>query len=650
MSTSSIGSLINSALGGLNIASNSLQTAGHNISNVNTVGYSRQSVLQSARTPQFSGAGFIGSGVQMDGVMRSYDSYLQGQLWDANGKLGAATAMNDQLSQLNNVLSDSGSGLSPALNDFFSAVQAASNNPAGVPERQALISNAQVLANRFNTLDGRMQDMAKGINTQLQAHVSTINTLASQLADLNRSILDVQGGNQAQQPNDLLDQRDQIIAELGKEVGVTVVPQDNGQVNVFIGTGQALVAGAKYSALTTVQDPLDAQRLEVAYKQSGSVISKQLTSGMVGGLLRFRDQSLDPARDALGRVAIGVASSMNQQQGLGLDLNGQLGGGGTAIFNLPQVLVQGAAGNMSSITAQVNDVGKLQASDYRVTYDGTAWQVLRQSDGKIPSDLSVSGSTISFDGLTLNVAGAPGAGDTFLVQPTRKAGSGITVAIDDPKQLALAAPYVSNAGANAGNVSLSEGASGKATTGINLPAAAFGQRIDIKFSNPTTFTISYGSPATAVPGGPFTYTDGMGINLPYPTPSSANWSVKLSGNAAVAGDSFSLTPSGPGDNRNGLAMAALQSQNLLEGDSATFAASYGRMITRIGTDGSQAQATEKAQNNLYTQVQQAQQSVSGVNLDEEAANMIRYQQAYQASAKVIQIANTLFDSILAIKG
>ncbi|MEK8090580.1 flagellar hook-associated protein FlgK [Thermithiobacillus plumbiphilus] len=647
MSTSSIGSLINSALGGLNIASSSLQTTGHNISNVNTPGYSRQSVLQSARTPQFSGAGFIGSGVQMEGVMRSYDSYLQGQLWDVNGKLGAASTMNAQLSQLNNMLSDPGSGLSPALNDFFAAVQAASNNPAGIPERQALISNAEVLANRFNALDGRMQDMANGVNTQLQDHVSTINTLAAELADLNRRILDMQGGNPAQQPNDLLDQRDQLIADLGKEVGVTVVPQDNGQVNVFIGTGQTLVAGAKYSALTTVQDPLDPLRLEVAYEKSGSVISKQLTSGTVGGLLRFRNESLDPARNALGRIAVGVASSMNDQQALGLDLEGQLGGNGANIFTMPKVGVQGAAGNTGSISsAVVSDIGKLQASDYRVTYDGSAWQVLRQSDGKTPSDLSVSGGTISFDGLTLTVGAAPATGDSFLVQPTRKAGSGIAVAIDDPRRLALAAPYVSNAGVNAGNVSVSEGKVSDAGTGINLPATAFGKPVDIKFDDPpSSFTITYsgGTVSSA-------YTEGMSINVPYPAPSSSNWSVSLSGTTPVAGDSFSLTPAGPGDNRNGLAMAALKSQNLLEGDSATFASSYGRMVTRVGTDGRQAQIAEKAQNNLFTQVQQAQQSVSGVNLDEEAANMMRYQQAYQASAKVIQIADSLFDSILAIKG
>lgn len=642
---SGIGSLFNAGLGGLGAATAGMQTTGNNISNVNTPGYNRQSILQGTRLPDFSGAGYIGQGAQVNGVVRSYDQYLQNQVWQSTSASSGLGALRDQLDQLNDLLSSSDSGLSPAMDEFFSAVQAVTSPQAGLPERQSLISNANVLAARFNALDGRMNDMAQGINVQLQEHVAVINGLTRDLAELNVKIVSLQGEGAGQQPNDLLDQREELITRLNKEVGVSVVRQDNGQLNVFTGNGQALVAGGKAYALKVQPGLYDTQRLEVAYAATGAEISRGLSGGVIGGLLQYRDTSLEPARQALGRMAAGLALEANQQQALGLDLDGELG---QPLFHLPKPDIHGSRLNASptaALDASITDAGKLQNSDYQVGFDGSSWQVKRLSDGQ---EVATGASgPLQFDGLQLDISGSAKAGDKFLLQPTQRAGAGLSVALSDPRGIAAAAPYVSNTGNNAGDLRISAGQVADTPGDISLPDAAFGQEIRVSFSSATAFEISYGDPATTVPGGPFTYAPGMRIDVAYPAPAAGSaWQVQLDGGAAAAGDSFTLSKSGPGDNRNAQALAALSARPVLDQDDSTLQQAYGQLITRVGSAGREAQSVEKAQANLLQQVQQRQQSMSGVNLDEEAANLMRYQQAYQAAGKVIQVANSLFDTIL----
>ncbi|MEW6611509.1 MAG: flagellar hook-associated protein FlgK [Pseudomonadota bacterium] len=643
-----IGAMINSALGGLNVATTALQTTGHNIGNVNTPGYSRQSVQQSARLPQYTGAGFIGTGVQADGIVRSYDSYLQNQIWQGTANSSALSTLNGQLSQLNNLLSDPKAGLSPALNDFFTAAQSVANNPSGIPERQALISNAQVLAARFQTLDGRMNQMEQEVNTQLQERLASVNTLSQQIATVNQRIFELQGDASGQVPNDLLDQRDQLIARLNEEIGISVVRQTDGRLNLFTGNGQVLVAGSKAYELAAVPNAYDPTRLEIGYRSTGAVISNGISGGALGGLLRFRSESLDVARNALGRIAEGVAVHTNAQQRLGLDLNGALGG---PLFSEPTPLVHANRNNGSpgaSLSALVSDVSQLSASDYQVEYSGGVWQVTRSSDGQ--TVLTSGGGPLSFDGLTVTVSGTANNGDKFLIQPTHGAASAISVLSADPAKIAAAAPYVSNPGNNTGLVSISTGAVVAASGDVNVPASAFGQDLTVTFTSSSTFQISSGSPAAVIASGAYV-PGGTSISVAYPAGAgNAYWQVQLSGAPAVSGDSFSLTRAGVDENHNALALANLQTRNTLLGGSTTFGGAYGQLVTQIGTDGQQAQVGDKALANQLQQVKQAQQAVAGVNLDEEAANLVRFQQAYQASAKVIQVADTLFQSILAIKG
>lgn len=645
---SGISALINSGLGGINVATAALQTTGNNISNVNTEGYTRQSVLQSERAGQFTGAGYLGTGAQVDGIARNYDAYLQNQMWQAYANQSSAGVVNDQLQQLNNVLADPNLGLSSALNGFFGAMQGVANNPAGVPERQALISNAQVLSARFNTLDDHLRSTEQSINTQLKDGVASVNELTRQIADLNQRIFQLQGNSSGQQPNDLLDQRDELITKLNAQIGITVNKQADGQLSLFTGNGQTLVAGGKSFALSTVASAYDPNRLEITYQPNGGVISNGISGGAIGGLLRFRSENLDATRNALGRIAVGVSAVVNQQQALGLDLKGALG---QPLFSTPNPVVYGSQLNgtpSATLSAVVSDPGQLSASDYLAQYDGSNWTVTRSSDNAVV--LTSASGPLNFDGVSVSVTGSANAGDKFLIEPTRQAGGAIGVQSTDPNGIAAAAPYVSNTGNNTGQVGISTGGVASASGSVNLPAGAFGQNLTITFTSSTSFQVSSGSPATVLATGSYA-ASGTSLTIPYPAGAgSAYWRVDLSGSPAVAGDSFTLSKAGVGDNRNILSMAALQTDKNLGNGTMTAGDAYGQLLTEVGTAGQQAGIGYQAQSGILTQIQHSQQAVSGVNLDEEAANLMRYQQAYQASARMIQVADTLFQTILSIKG
>lgn len=637
-----IGGLISSGVGGLNAASSALQTAGHNISNANTEGYSRQSVAQSARSPAYYGGSFIGTGVQIDNVQRSYDGFLQSQLWSGTANSSAFSMLRQNLDQINNLLSDPSTGLNSAMSDFFNGISLVSNSPANIPERQSLLNQLSVLADRFNSMGNRMFEMEQSINTQLNDHVSVANTLTGQIAEVNQRIFELRGAA-AGEPNDLLDQRDQLISKLNAEIGTLTVAQSDGQINVFTGNGQTLVAGGRAYDLTVRSNPFDRNRQEVAIASSGSIISEGITGGALGGLLSFRDNNLDPARNSLGRIALSLADRINTQQRLGLDARGNLG---QDLVSTPTIPVYGYQYNgapSATLSASVSDATALTTADYLVSYDGSNYQVTRSSDNSV---VATGPGALSFDGLTMAVSGTANAGDQFTIKPTQRAANGFAVTISDPTKVAAAAPYVSNKDSNAGQAQISAGGTTTTAAAINVGSAYFLQPLRINFTSATTFDLVSG--ATTISSGNTYAPAGTDITVAYTTPAGSYWKVNISG-AAVSGDSFSLSKAGPGDNRNALLLAGIQAQKILDSNSLTLSDAYGQLSTQIGTQGQQAQIGEKAQDNLLLQVKQSQQAISGVNLDEEAANLIRFQQAYQAAGQMIKMANTLFDTILSIR-
>jgi flagellar hook-associated protein 1 FlgK len=648
-------SLLSIGKSGLLAAQVGLATTGNNITNAGVAGYNRQVAIQNDTATQDKGFGFVGTGTEVTAVRRYYDNFLATSLRNAESSQASLDAYTKQISQIDNLLADPTAGLSPALQDFFNGVQDATSNPASSASRQAMLSSAESLAARFQGLSARMSEIASGVSGQIVSSVSEINAYASELAKLNNTIAGLTTDGKA--PNDLLDQRDQLLTELNKLVKTTVIPGDNNMLTVQIGTGQPLVVGNKAFQLGTSTSPTDASRVTVGYVTSSGAFSELpdsvLTGGQLGGLLEFRDGAMDRAQNSLGQVAAGLAVSFNAQHVLGQDQNGDLG---TPFFNPINAYVGPSTKNSPLSTAEVSavvtDAGGLTASDYSVDYDGTNFNVTRLSDGKITQINPFPQTTPQvIDGVSYSITGTPVAKDNFLVRPTFNAAKDFSVAIQDRTKIALAAPIATAAPtSNAGNGKITAGTvdANYLTPGNALTAPvtlSFDQASGTLSGFPATqdVTVTVNGTATVYPAGtPVPYTDGAAISF-------GGVSFNISGTPADL-DTFTVGPnvSGVGDSRNGALLAGLQTKNILDNGNATYQTTYAQMVNFVGTKAREAQIGSNAADAAVVQATSAQQSVSGVNLDEEAANLLRYQQAYQASGKVMQVASQLFDTLLSL--
>jgi flagellar hook-associated protein 1 FlgK len=914
--------IFSSSLSGLNAAMYEMNTTQHNIANANTPGYTRQVVTLGTQPAQASGSGFIGQGVSVTGVKRMYDQFLTSQVLQQQGQASYLNTYLGSMTQVDNLVSNTTSGVSSAMQGVFNAVNGLANAPASVPARQTVLSSAQAAVDSFQSMSQGLSSISTALNGQISNSVQSINTFAAQIATLNASITSAMAASSGQPPNDLLDQRDHLVSQLNQQVAATTQQQPDGSMSVFIGSGQALVVGNQAMALQVVQNPNDPSKVDVAYLNNGKTSGIQQSSlqgGNLGAYIAFRDQNLQPAQNALGLVALGFASNINQQNQLGQDLNGAPG---AALMSIASPLVTAGAANTGTgaVSATIANVSAMTASDYQLKFDGTNYTLTRLSDNTVTQLGSTVPLTRIVDGVTVTAAAGMMAGDSFLIRPTANAAGSIAMTTTDPSKVAAALPFNGVASINATNLAnittvasgaiggtvvsgttttaatgnftvdgktlftntIAAGATGTLITGAQLDAAwpafaaanpgytltgtftggtaqitkAGGAAIDlaevnsggaggaispltanagfmgitpgstvskiagitvntpgnanltspvaITFNSPTSYAVTGAVPApvpnpvTGYAGGPISYNgwtmqlsaapaagdvfnvganSGSGtvsngsynmspvsINFTSPTaynvvemtgtpptpvtlatgaaytsggsisyngwtttisgtpnagdtfniakgssattmlatPASANtgtgaisggafsvqpftimfnnpptsytvsgatpavatpvpyvagqnisyngWTVQVSG-TPVAGDVFNVAPNtnGTGDNRNALLMAGLQSQNLMSNGTTTFLGQFNQMVGAIGSKTSELTTTSAAQATMVAQTVAAQQSVSGVNLDEEAANLLQYQRAYQASAKAMQIANTMFDALLTLR-
>lgn len=646
-------SIFGIGIGALGTAQAGLVTTGHNISNVNTAGYHRQEIVQSTNIPQYTGIGFVGQGVRVDTVKRLYDQMLENQVMSAQTQSSQLETYYAQIKQIDNMLADSSAGVSPALQDFFNGVHDVAANPAAIPSRQAMLSNAQTMVSRFQSINQRFTEIRDGVNSEIGSSVGVINSYARQIANLNQQINVAQGAAAKQQPaNDLLDQRDQLIGELNKIIRVSTVKQDDGSLNIFIGNGQSLVLGAQAFTMGSAPSLEDPERMDVGISYGGSTIllpSGSLQGGTLGGLLAFRSETLDPAQNALGRMAIGLAQTFNDQHRLGMDLQGQMGGyffnvagptgvsGQNAVPYAKVVANTKNAATSGNPTVTLSNVANVTTSDYRLSYDGTNYSLTRLSDNAALFSGAALPQTV--DGLTIVAPGAVAAGDSWLLQPTRNGARDIGVAIGDTAKIAAAAPISTAAVfSNTGSGSISAGS-------VNPPPppnADLQQPVTITFHTPYDGQFDVTGTGAALPANNQAYTAGANISF-------NGWTIQITGTPA-AGDAFTVgsNAGGSSDNRNALLLAGLQTKNTLAGGTASYQGIYSQLVSLVGNKTREVEVTATAQANLVSQTQQAQQAVSGVNLDEEAANLMRYQQAYQAAGKMMQIASTMFDTLLSL--
>ena len=607
-----------------------ITVTGNNIANASTPGYSRQSVDLSSRPPQFYGNGWVGSGVDVVTVRRAFDQAAVNQLNTSQSSLGQLDAYKTYTDQLDNLFSTTGGGITAATTGFFSAVSDVANDPTSTAARQALLGQSQTLANTFQNASSQIDAINQDINTRLSADVAQINSYAQSIAQLNDRIVGSGGSAQAQAPNDLLDQRDQLITELSKLTALTTTTDANGAVNVYVGNGQGLVLQGDINQLTTVSSEYDATRLEVAFAGSGTGnnISSLLTGGDVGGLLAARTQLIDPVRNQLGQLATSIARTVNTQQGFGVDLNGALGKN-LFSFSGPQTVASNGNTGGASVAASLSSLGALTAENYPLTYTAGAYTLKRVSDGAVvpTTGAGTVASPLTADGLNLVITGAPANGDRFLIQPTANAAGTLNVALTITSQIAAAgAVRTSAANSNAGSGGISSG------TVLDPSDANLFTTTTLTFTSATTYSVNG--------AGSFAYTPGGNINL-------KGWQVQISGAPAV-GDTFTIQKNsgGSGDNRNALALATIQNQGVLSNGTVSVTGALSSLVTGVGTQAQQTKFAQAAQTAINTQAQQRVQSESGVNLDEEAASLLQWQQAYQAAAQALKIGSSLFQSLL----
>ncbi len=624
--------LLSTSISGLMAFQRALDTTSHNITNANTVGYSRQLTEFMTRNPQEAGNGWMGNGVDVSTIKRAYDDFLASQSRSASSSYNQFNTYATQASRVSNLLGNTTTGLTASLQKFINAFQAVADTPTSTPARQTLLSEASTLMQRLQSYDESLRSFDSQVNAQITTEANSISSLARSIAKLNQEITGAYGRT-GQPPNDLLDQRDRLIDELATHVNVSVVEQSDNSLNVFIGNGQPLVVGQTYGQVVATADPFDPTRNVLSFRTPSSTIdiTKSLNGGTLGGMLEFRSQMLDPARNSLGRLAAGLAEVVNEQHGAGMDLNGQLGKDFFAT-GLARVLSHSANTGTGSITAQRIDgaAGALTTSDYLMVNTTSGWSLRRADTGAtVPmTGTGTAGDPFVAEGISIVVAPGADVGDRFMIKPTAEAVSGMQLLISNPAEVAAAAPIRSGVGTgNTGTGTISAGEV------LNAGNAALRLPVNITFTSATQYTIS-GDPTV------YDYTPGANIDV-------NGWRVQIDGTPA-AGDRFEIRDNvgGSGDNRNALRLASILNEPVLNNGTASLSAAVGQFVGDIGVKTNQAQVSSAAQKVVFDESVDSLQSVSGVNLDEEAANLVRYQQAYMAAAQMIRVADTIFQSVL----
>lgn len=621
--------LLNVASRALMANQTALSTTGQNIANANTVGYSRQSAVLQSVAGQYTGSGYIGKGVEVADITRSHSQFLTRQAVQSQSVAAMDSTRADRLAALEDVFPSGTSGMGAAMSDMLNAFSDVATTPNDMTARNVVLSRADEMAARFTHAQTQLDDLQRGVNSGLADSVKAINSLAGRVAALNEQIALSQGSGHA--PNDLLDQRDQMVREIGAQVQVSTVASDDGSLNVFIGS-QALVLGASTSKMTlqTADGGTSGLALERAMLSS-PIDESMLSGGKVAGLLRFQNDDLTAARDGLGRMALTVATEVNRQNRLGVDLEGHAGNGLFRDIAIPDAAAGLANTGNAVVTAQVGDASGLAASGYEIKFGaGGAFEVKRLSDGKATQFAGPMPAVV--DGLRLDIAsGAAAAGDTFTLQPYAAAAGAMGVALTSPRELAAASPVEARpAATNKGSIAIGTIAATAQDANLRAP-------VTLTFNANGTFDVA-GS-GTGNPSG-VAYASGQPISY-------NGWTLSLSG-TPKAGDTVTVqaTTSGYATLNAGNANAILALRDKPVFDGAPMVDGYAGLIAQVGVRSQSAQYAADVSGAIASSTETQRANQDGVNLDEEAANLLQFQQAYQASAKMIQVAQNLFDTLL----
>ncbi|TWS00779.1 flagellar hook-associated protein FlgK [Pseudomonas saxonica] len=668
-------SLINIGMSGLNASQGALATVGNNIANANTSGYSRQQIVQGTAASQQVGGVFIGTGTTLADVRRVYNAYLDAQLQTTTSLNGDAQAYLDQIGSVDKLLSDSSTGVSAALSSFFTALQTSAAAPGNTSSRQLLLTSAQTLSNRFNSISSQLNQQNEGINSQLDTLTSLVNQHTATLASLNKQI--AQATTAGNTPNDLLDARNETVRSLNELVGVTVQEHDN-VYDVTLGTGQSLVQGSTSNTISAVPGKVDKSQftIQINYPQSTSDVTSVISGGKIGGLLRYREDVLAPAMNDLGRTAMVVADAINTQLGQGLDANGEFG---SSLFNninsaqaISQRSLASSSNNVNSgnLDVSITDSGALTTYDYQVTFSSDNDYTVKRSDGTSMGSFKLDQKPAAvIDGFTMTLNGGDlSKGDTFKVSPTRNGASAIGVQMTDSSQLAFAAPLVASVGSsNTGTGAVSTPSLsaaldiyGGAALGLKQSQIESAMPVRIAFDEAVNGTQGYRvlnekgdeiGTGTIVPGQGNKVTINVPVTNADGTTTQIAFDTTFSGSPGK-GDSFDIkfNKDAKADNTNANLLLDLQTKATVGvtagGGGVSMTGAYTQLVSSVGGKASQAKVDATANTAALSYAKEVRNSVSQVNLDEEASNLVKFQQYYTASSQIIKAAQETFTTLI----
>ena len=646
-------SMFSIGLSGLNAAQNALNTSSNNISNVYTPGYNRELAQL--------GEGRVGGGVRVNDIERQFNTYVADQLNSAKTQSSALNTYYSQVSQIDNLLADREAGLAPLMQNFFSSLEDLAASPSDPAARQGVLGQANTLSSQFRSFDGYLQDMQGNINGQIKDEITQINNTTEQIAGLNKEIA-LARARSGEAPNSLLNQRDQLVSELNERMDLRLNIQDGKTYNISLPNGQPLVTGTNSFQLEAVQADYDPQRTVVGYRDGGGNVvqldESTITGGALGGLMSFRSETLDKTQNQIGQLAVSLATAFNEQHKQGVDLNGDQGEDFFAV-RAPQTYADKnnslPAVNITSAEFDPDQVDALRATDYTVSFEAGEPVVTRKDNGQVvdfDQDAWDDDGELNFGGVSIEFSGVPQDGDRFEIQPVRRAANGMDTNIADVDKIAAGDAGFINVGNNTGNSFEREGDLNVSDLGISSDAFADNRKYQFEVDSDGSLTLTPAAnimvngtnvdasdlPDVELEGGDEIEVDGISFTV---------------GDLPDAGETSSLTVSqtifASGDNRNALALQNLQAESVV-GGSATVSGAYASMVSDVGNRTNITEVNLDARQGLTDQLIAVQQSESGVNLDEEAANLIRYQQYYQANARVIDTAGTLMDTILNLRG
>ena len=625
--------ILSTGVSGLLAFQQALDVTSNNIANSATPGYSVERIDLTPQPGQATAGGYVGSGVEVQGISRAYSELLAQQVRSSQAGYSSANTLATQAGNIDNMLSASGTGLTASLQNFINALQTLSGSPASTASRQALLSQAQALTQQINGYNTQLATYGSNLEQQIGSDVGQVNSLASGIASLNTQIAaDLAGGKT---PNQLMDQRDNLVDQLSQYVSVNTAIEGNGAMDVYIGSGQALVTGSIAQQLTAMPSRYNATQYDIGLSSAGgtSDVTSEINGGELGGLLNARSQVLDPTQGALGLISVGLASVMNQAQQSGMDLTGVQGSPMFAVGGVQTAPSSSNTGNATLAVTRTN-LGALTGDNYALSFTGGAWSLKDVNSGQSValSGAGTAASPFQAAGISIVVSGVPSSGDSYLIQPTEAAPAGLALLLTNPNQVAAAS--LAQTGASAANTG--SGTISAAT--ITAPASWVPGTYTLSFTSPTQYQVTNGGGTVVASGA---YRAGQPISF-------QGAQVTVNG-VPSSGDSFTIassTAANSGDNSNVLATIGALNGRALFGGTTSLASAANNLVTQVGVVTQQAQANATAQQSVNQDATTERSNLSGVNLDAQAAKMLQYQQAYQAMAQVIQASGTMFNSLI----